>query len=331
MSLFGKLFGKKNEKAKGEKKLPEEEDGQVKYMKPKETAPAPKAPAAPAPEKAETKTEAPVETKAEEKTEKAEKAPEVKESAPKAEKQPEAPKAEKPAAKKPAAKKETAPAAKEEKPTEKKSAPSKAEKVEKAATPKTEKAAAPKAEKPAAKKPAAPKTEKPASQKETKPAEDTNEEAESIATAETSESIALPTKTGPGPVGKFDLKKSKDGRFVFNLLAANRVIVATSQVYSSSTAAMNGIHSVIANAAKAPVEDQTLKNYTPVGYPKWEIYLDKGNQYRFRLNASNGSCICHSQGYTTKASCKNGIESIIRTVKDADTEKSYLKKDDAKK
>ena len=330
MSLFGKLFGKKNEKAKGEKKLPEEEDGQVKYMKPKETAPAPKAPAAPAPEKAEEKTEAPVEAKAEEKTEKAEKAPEVKESAPKAEKQPEAPKAEKPAAKKPAAKKETAPAAdekktapaaKEEKPAEKKSAPTKAEKVEKAV--------APKAEKPAAKKPAAPKAEKPAPQKETKPAEDTNEEAESIATAETSESIALPTKTGP--VGKFDLKKSKDGRFVFNLLAANRVIVATSQVYSSSTAAMNGIHSVIANAAKAPVEDQTLKNYTPVGYPKWEIYLDKGNQYRFRLNASNGSCICHSQGYTTKASCKNGIESIIRTVKDADTEKSYLKKDDAKK
>ena len=109
------------------------------------------------------------------------------------------------------------------------------------------------------------------------------------------------------------------------------MIVATSQVYSSSAAAMNGIQSVIANAAKAPVEDQTLKNYTPVGYPKWEIYLDKGNQYRFRLNASNGSCICHSQGYTTKASCKNGIESIIRTVKDADTEKSYLKKDDAKK
>ena len=297
MSLFGKLFGKKNEKAKGEKKLPEEEDGQVKYMKPKETAPAPKAPAAPAPEKAETKTEAPVEAKAEEKTEKAEKAPEVKESAPKT---------EKPAAKKPAAKKETAPAEKTEK-----------------------QPVAQGAEKPAAKKPAAPKAEKSAPQKETKPAEDTNEEAESIATAETSESIALPTKTGS--VGKFDLKKSKDGRFVFNLLAANRVIVATSQVYSSSTAAMNGIHSVIANAAKAPVEDQTLKNYTPVGYPKWEIYLDKGNQYRFRLNASNGSCICHSQGYTTKANCKNGIESIIRTVKDADTEKSYLKKDDAKK
>lgn len=280
MSLFEKLFGKKDGKAKGEKKkLPEEEDGQVRYMKPKEKTPEtpkPVAPkkeepkAAPAPKAEEKNAPKPDETKKPEPKE----TPAVKEAAP-------------------------APKAAEKKP------------------------AAPKAEE---KKPAETKKATPAKEETT---EDSADEAETIATAETSESVALPAKTGP--VGKFDLKKSKDGRFVFNLLAANRVIVATSQVYSSSSAAMNGIHSVIANAEKAPVEDQTLKNYTPLGYPKWEIYLDKGNQYRFRLNASNGSCICHSQGYTTKASCKNGIESIIRTVKDADTEKSYLKKDDAKK
>ena len=275
MSLFEKLFGKKDGKAKGEKKkLPEKEDGQVRYMKPREKAPEatkPAAPkkeepkAAPAPKAEEKNVPTPEETKKPEPKE----TPAVKEAAP-------APKAA-------------------EKSTEQK-------------------------------KPAETKKATPAKEEK---AEDSADEAEKIATAETSESIALPAKTGP--VGKFDLKKSKDGRFVFNLLAANRVIVATSQVYSSAAAAMNGIHSVIANAEKAPVEDQTLKNYTPLGYPKWEIYLDKGNQYRFRLNASNGSCICHSQGYTTKASCKNGIESIIRTVKDADTEKSYLKKDDAKK
>ncbi len=301
MSLFEKLFGKKNGKAKEEKKkLPEEEDGQVKYMKPKEKTPeAPK----PAPIPEEKSKEVKVEPKA---------AP-----APKAEEkaEPKPEETKKPEPKETPAVKEAATAPKA---AEKSTAP------KKTAVPKP--AAKSEEKKPAETKKAAPAK---APAVEEKPAEDTNEEAEKIATADTSESVALPAKTGP--VGKFDLKKSKDGRFVFNLLAANRVIVATSQVYSSSTAAMNGIHSVIANAAKAPVEDQTLKNYTPVGYPKWEIYLDKGNQYRFRLNASNGSCICHSQGYTTKASCKNGIESIIRTVKDADTEKSYLKKDDAKK
>ena len=128
--------------------------------------------------------------------------------------------------------------------------------------------------------------------------------------------------------GKFEIKKSKDGRFVFNLYASNNVIVATSQVYSSSTAAMNGIKSVIANAATSPIEDQTLKNVTTVNYPKWELYLDKGDQYRFRLCASNGSCVCHSQGYTTKANCKKGIESIIKFASDAEITKVYLEKKD---
>ncbi len=133
-------------------------------------------------------------------------------------------------------------------------------------------------------------------------------------------------KKGSGFSGKFEIKKSRDERYVFNLYAANSVIVATSQTYSSAASALNGIKSVIENAEKAPIEDQTLKSYEALPYPKWEIYLDKGNQYRFRLNAPNGSCICHSQGYTGKAACKNGIESIIRTAKNAKIDKSYLKK-----
>ena len=127
-------------------------------------------------------------------------------------------------------------------------------------------------------------------------------------------------------IGKFEIKKSKDGRYVFNLYASNGVIVATSQIYSSSSSAMTGIKSVIANAASSPIEDQTLKNVTTLPYPKWEIYRDKGEQYRFRLSASNGSCVCHSQGYTTKTNCKKGIESIMKLAADADITKAYLDK-----
>lgn len=137
---------------------------------------------------------------------------------------------------------------------------------------------------------------------------------------------AAPAKSSGS--GRFEIKKSKDGRYVFNLYASNHVIIATSQVYSSSQSAINGIKSVIANAGKAPVEDQTLKNPTELPYPKWEIYQDKGGQYRFRLCAPNGSCVCHSQGYTSKSNCKNGIESIIKFAnEEAEIDKSYLKKD----
>ena len=133
-----------------------------------------------------------------------------------------------------------------------------------------------------------------------------------------------PQKSGNG--GFFEIKKSKDDRYVFNLFASNRVIVATSQVYSSPQSALNGINSVIANAESANVEDQTVKDFVPQNYPKWEIYKDKGGDFRFRLSASNGSCICHSQGYTSKANCKKGIESIIKNTKTAKIEKTYLKK-----
>ena len=146
--------------------------------------------------------------------------------------------------------------------------------------------------------------------------------ADEIATDESAEIVKE-----KGLSGFFEIKKSKDGRFVFNLFASNRVIIATSQVYSSSASALNGANSVIANAERAAIEDNTLKNATPAAFPKWEIYRDKAEKFRFRLFAPNGSCICHSQVYTSKASCKNGIESIIRTVKDASIDKSYLKKD----
>ena len=214
-------------------------------------------------------------------------------------------------------------------------APKKAEEAPKAAAPKkveeTPKAEAPKkAEEapPATTAEAAPKaqaTPKAAPKKESAPKEsepkDTADEADALATSKESVSV------GEGGGGRFEIKKSKDGRFVFNLYAKNHVIVATSQIYSSSTSAVGGIKSVIANAPIAAIEDQTLKNYEPQNFPKWEIYQDKGQQYRFRLSAPNGSCICHSQGYTNKTNCKNGIQSIIRSAKDASIDKIYLKKD----
>ena len=198
-------------------------------------------------------------------------------------------------------------------------APKKAEEAPKAAAPKkveeTPKAEAPKkAEEapPATTAEAAPKAQatpkaapkKESAPKESEPKDTAAEEADALATSKESVSV------GEGGGGRFEIKKSKDGRFVFNLYAKNHVIVATSQIYSSSTSAVGGIKSVIANAPIAAIEDQTLKNYEPQNFPKWEIYQDKGQQYRFRLSAPNGSCICHSQGYTTKPTAKTAFRAL---------------------
>ena len=49
---------------------------------------------------------------------------------------------------------------------------------------------------------------------------------------------------------------------------------------------------------------------------KFECYKDKAGEYRFRLKAANGEIILASEGYKSKASCKNGIESVQKNCAD---------------
>lgn len=127
-------------------------------------------------------------------------------------------------------------------------------------------------------------------------------------------------------MGKFIMKKAGEG-FMFNLLANNGQIICTSQTYSSKTACKTGIESVRKNAA-VKVEDQTLEKFEPMTNPKYEVYVDKGGQYRFRLKASNGEIVIASQGYSTKASCKNGIESIGKNAPDSAVEDTTVKSEE---
>ncbi len=53
---------------------------------------------------------------------------------------------------------------------------------------------------------------------------------------------------------------------------------------------------------------------------RFEVYQDKGGEYRFRLKAPNGEIIAVSEGYTTKRSCMRGIESVKRNAKIAGTQ-----------
>ena len=50
---------------------------------------------------------------------------------------------------------------------------------------------------------------------------------------------------------------------------------------------------------------------------KFEVYKSKSGEYRFRLKASNGQIITTGQGYKTKRSCLNGIESIKKNAREA--------------
>jgi uncharacterized protein YegP (UPF0339 family) len=53
---------------------------------------------------------------------------------------------------------------------------------------------------------------------------------------------------------------------------------------------------------------------------KFEIYQDKKGEFRWRLRADNNQVIATGEGYTSKAGCKNGIESVKKNAPKAKVE-----------
>lgn len=118
-------------------------------------------------------------------------------------------------------------------------------------------------------------------------------------------------------MGKFAVKETANG-VKFNLLASNGQVIGVSEVYSGKDACLNGIESVRKNAAAANLEDQTADPIIKAVNPKFEIYTDKAGEFRFRLKARNGEIILSSEGYSAKASCENGIESVRKNAPEAE-------------
>ena len=118
-------------------------------------------------------------------------------------------------------------------------------------------------------------------------------------------------------MGKFILKQTKTG-YKFDLKATNGQVIATSEVYTALASCKNGVESVRKNAPIANFENQTEEGYEVATNPKFEMYQDKAGEYRFRLKARNGEIIAVSEGYTAKASCLNGIESVRKNAAEAE-------------
>ena len=95
--------------------------------------------------------------------------------------------------------------------------------------------------------------------------------------------------------GKFELKKSDSGQFMFNLKAGNNQVILTSELYRGRGGAQNGIESVKKHAgADANYERKTSS---------------KGDPY-FVLKAVNGQVIGKSEMYSSPSAMENGIASV---------------------
>ncbi len=103
--------------------------------------------------------------------------------------------------------------------------------------------------------------------------------------------------------GKFEIKKSTNGKFHFNLKAGNGQVILSGEMYETRGACENGIESVRKNAGDASRFEKRAST--------------KGDPY-FILKAGNGQEIGRSEMYSSDAACDSGIESVQKNAPDAE-------------
>jgi uncharacterized protein YegP (UPF0339 family) len=106
--------------------------------------------------------------------------------------------------------------------------------------------------------------------------------------------------------GWFELSKSSDGQFRFVLKAGNAETILTSELYTTKSAAENGIASVRTNS---PSDE------------RYEKKTASNGKFYFNLKAGNHQVIGTSQMYASEQSRDKGIASVktngpTQTVKD---------------
>ena len=102
--------------------------------------------------------------------------------------------------------------------------------------------------------------------------------------------------------GKFEIKKSSNDQFFFNLKAGNGEIILTSQMYATKSGAEGGI--------------QSARNNAPLD-ASYERKTSTSGQPYFALKGANSEAIGKSETYSSTTAMENGIESVKKNAKDA--------------
>lgn len=107
---------------------------------------------------------------------------------------------------------------------------------------------------------------------------------------------------------KFQIYKDAAEEYRFRVVSENNDVVASSEAYEQYASCLKGIESVRRNS-RAEVEDLII-NDRKLPNPKYQIYKDTADKFRFRLKAANGEIVAQGEGYETKEACMNGIKVV---------------------
>ncbi len=103
--------------------------------------------------------------------------------------------------------------------------------------------------------------------------------------------------------GRFEIKESAGGKFIFNLKAGNGQIILSSESYETKQGAEKGIESV----RKSAPDDN-----------RYERKTAKNDEALLVLKAGNGEPLGRSESYSSTSAMENGIESVKKNAPDAE-------------
>ncbi len=121
---------------------------------------------------------------------------------------------------------------------------------------------------------------------------------------------------------KFQVYKDNAGKFRFRLRADDNKIIAVGEAYEQHASCLNGIRSIQKNS-NSEIEDLTIED-RKVSNPKYQIFKDATDRFRFHLKAANGEIIAQSEGYQTKEDCLNAVE-VVKNSCNAEIEDQTVK------
>lgn len=107
-----------------------------------------------------------------------------------------------------------------------------------------------------------------------------------------------------GKTDRYELRTAINGDSYFNLLAGNRAVIGTSEMYETAAGARAGVDATI-----TAVTDYALAWDTATG-ARFDVFQGADQRFYFDLRAKNGAIVLTSQGYATEASALNGAFSV---------------------
>lgn len=114
-------------------------------------------------------------------------------------------------------------------------------------------------------------------------------------------------------MASFEVYEDSGGEYRWRIRSAGDIIADSGEGYASRDGARQAVNRIKAYVPDADVVD--------VGNAAFEVFMDRGGQWRWRLRHRNGNILADSgEGYSSRSAAREGLQSVKKNAPDADVD-----------